>query len=175
MTDIIPKLGKFRVHPDIEDWLISEPQSVPFFEDMKLPFIITDGDPSQIQLDLNEAVLNFLNKSAKDRGEITALIFKNYTEFVDAIDHDPLKLTNEENIWDYVHPKEIYIIQRPYNDKFIYIQICCECDWEQEHGLQLVFQKGQRIVRVSEQDGHLTKADAWNLEDSEDEMLMDTV
>ncbi len=38
----------------------------------------------------------------------------------------------------------------------MYVQIAADCDWEPEHGLQLVYRGGNELVRVSEQDGHLT-------------------
>jgi hypothetical protein len=70
-----------------------------------------------------------------------------------------------------VHPSEIYVTRRPKNDQDIYIQIACECDWEEEHGLQLVFRQGKKLTRVSSQDGHITEADAYGRPDEEDELL----
>ena len=49
--------------------------------------------------------------------------------------------------------------------------MACECEWEQEHGLQLVFRQGKKLTRVSDQDGHLTKADAYGIPDNEDKLL----
>ena len=43
-----------------------------------------------------------------------------------------------------------------------------DCDWEPEHGLQLVFRKGQSLSRVSDDDGHLTYSDAFNLPEDQD-------
>nr|WP_206680680.1 hypothetical protein [Hymenobacter polaris] len=77
---------------------------------------------------------------------------------VDFIEEDqPLRDIKDENeIWKFVWPTDIYVSRRPYNEPDIYVQVTCECDWEQEHGLQLVFKQGKKITRVSEQDGHLT-------------------
>lgn len=50
-------------------------------------------------------------------------------------------------------------------------QAFCECDWEEEHGLQLVFRQGKKLTRISDQDGHLTEADAYDKPDEEDELL----
>jgi len=49
--------------------------------------------------------------------------------------------------------------------------VACECDWEPEHGLQLVFRQGRKLTRISAQDGHLTEADAYDKPDEEDELL----
>lgn len=31
--------------------------------------------------------------------------------------------------------------------------ISCECEWENEHGLQLIFKDGKSLTRVSSVDG----------------------
>jgi hypothetical protein len=35
------------------------------------------------------------------------------------------------------------------------------CDWEVEHGMQLVLRDGRTVSKVSPYDGHLTNADAF--------------
>ncbi|MFK7987436.1 MAG: hypothetical protein AB8I08_15550 [Sandaracinaceae bacterium] len=42
-----------------------------------------------------------------------------------------------------------------------YVTFECECDWEREHGLALVFIDGNRLGRVSSYDGHPTWAHAY--------------
>lgn len=42
-----------------------------------------------------------------------------------------------------------------------YVSFECECDWEPEHGLCLVFIDGERLGRVSSYDGHRTWAHAY--------------
>lgn len=46
-----------------------------------------------------------------------------------------------------------------------------DCEWEEEHGLALVFRKGMRLTRVSQYDGWLTEADAFDRPDAEDLLL----
>jgi hypothetical protein len=53
----------------------------------------------------------------------------------------------------------------------MYVQIACQCDWEQEHELQLVFRQGRKLTRISYFDGHLTESDAYGKPDEEDELL----
>lgn len=72
---------------------------------------------------------------------------------------------------NFVQPNQIYISRRHRRDKDVYIQVSCSCDWEQEHGLQLVFRQGKKITRISDEDGHLTEADAYDKPDSDDELL----
>jgi hypothetical protein len=58
-------------------------------------------------------------------------------------------------VWQFVHPREVLI---SYSEKrnAVFVVLSCECDWEEEHGLQLVYQDGTTLVRVSQQDGHYT-------------------
>ena len=43
----------------------------------------------------------------------------------------------------------------------IYISLECNCDWEPEHGLQIVFKNGLKVNKVGPYDGHLTNSDAY--------------
>ncbi len=122
----------------------------------------------------DSALSNFFLLDKQSRLALSDLVFKNYSDFLEAIgDDDEFKINikQKEDIWDFVHPSEIYVTRRPYNDMDIYVQIHCGCDWEEEHGLQLVFRQGRQLTRVSDIDGHLTEADAYGKPDSEDELL----
>ncbi len=66
------------------------------------------------------------------------------------------KLTSPDKVWEYVHPLEIVVTKDRFGlDKEIYVQVLCNCDWEEEHGLQFVFKERKELIRVSEQDGNL--------------------
>lgn len=155
----LKSIGKLKPHPDIpEEWLISEPISIPFFDGEKINFIF-DGyqDDEAFFSDVDEAIFNFLAKNKNDRLEVSPLIFENYTEFVDDVgeDKDIPTIENEKDIWQFVYPQEIYVSRYHTGDKNIYLQIHCGCEWEIEHGLQLIFKKGKKLTRVSEIDGHI--------------------
>lgn len=53
----------------------------------------------------------------------------------------------------------------------MYVAVDCRCDWEEEHGLQLVFRQGRMLTRVSDQDGHLTEAHAYGRVDEPDALM----
>ncbi|MGK0365192.1 MAG: hypothetical protein ACI85O_002257 [Saprospiraceae bacterium] len=50
----------------------------------------------------------------------------------------------------YVYPQDIYVTRRHQSDKDIYLNIDCECEWEQEHGLQLVFRQGKQLTKIGD-------------------------
>jgi len=47
-------------------------------------------------------------------------------------------------------------VQRDGPGEPVYVSVECECSWEPEHGLQLVFRGGARVTKVGPYDGHLT-------------------
>ena len=172
-------LGSLMQDKSFPDWWKSEEVPIPLFDGKKLPVIFMDYEPKADESFVSkadEALTSFFALGESYRESISHLIFKNCREFLEAVGFDEadqaLRDINDENeIWRFVHPSEIYVTRRPYKDQDMYVQIACECDWEQEHGLQLVFRQGRKLTRVSNQDGHLTEADAYDKPDEEDELL----
>jgi hypothetical protein len=178
MTTILSKqIGQLTQDNNFPDWWRSVEISIPFFDNKPLTIVFMDFEPEADSKFIEEADLalsKFLQFDKQDRLKISDLVFKNYSDFLEAIgdeDEYKLKLNKKEEIWDFVHPIDIYVTRRPYNDKDIYVQVHCNCDWEEEHGLQLVFRQGRQLTRVSDIDGHLTEADAYDKPDSEDKLL----
>lgn len=60
----------------------------------------------------------------------------------------PLKLTTESDIWSFVYPFEATV---SILDEGAMISISCGCEWEIEHGLELIFENGNKLIRA---DGH---------------------
>ncbi|MFD0939537.1 DUF6985 domain-containing protein [Pedobacter boryungensis] len=178
--EVISKIiGRLKQDTGLPDWWKSEEISIPFFDNMKLTITFTDFEPEDDHTFVDEAdqaLTNFLKLTAVDRDSISELAYQNCMDFLDEVEYDeadePLRqIKNKNEIWNFIQPTEIYVTRRPYKEQDIYVQIACECDWEQEHGLQLVFKQGKKLTRISDQDGHLTEADAYGKPDEEDELL----
>jgi hypothetical protein len=76
----------------------------------------------------------------------------------------PVNLEKPGDVWSYVQfGKEFNVTRRTQGDSDdgIYFSMECNCDWEPEHGLQLVIRNGTSIAKVGSFDGHLTNADAF--------------
>ncbi|MCA9781645.1 MAG: hypothetical protein KC800_33235 [Candidatus Eremiobacteraeota bacterium] len=164
---------------EFDDWWEGRSVDVPLLGGLTLPVTFLDLNPSSDPSFVDEAdaaLQKFLAKTLEDRGRISPLVKQNCGDFLDAVGVDDWNLqmaqiTQPDDIWDFVHPKAIRINRRRRRDKALYLQIECECDWEEEHGLLLVFREGEHLTRVSDQDGHLTEADAYDKPDDEDDML----
>jgi hypothetical protein len=168
-------LGKLTQDKDIEEWLYSEKVEVPFFDNQKFTFVFTKCDSDFVN-ESDSSIRNFLNLGNDERLKISDLVYQNCFEFLEQIDYDELdkplwEIKDKNDIWNFVTPTNIYVSKRHRRDCDIYIQVACECAWEQEHGLQLVFRQGKKLTRISDQDGHLTLADAFDKPDEEDKLL----
>ena len=172
-------LGQLTQDENFSDWWKSKAFEIPFFDNSELTIIYTDFEPEHDKTFLQEAdqaLTNFFKLNSADRNSISELAYKNCMDFLDAVDFDDAdellrEIKDKNEIWKFIHPSEIYVTRRPYKEQDMYVQVACECDWEQEHGLQLVFRQGKKLTRISDQDGHLTEADAYDKPDEEDELL----
>ena len=153
---VIDGIGELSAHPGIPDrWWISRPVPLPFFSGLELKFTISfPPGENGFPVDVGAAVKRFLALTAADRLAATEPVFENYRDFLDLTDIDPLPVTVPEDIWNFVSPTKVLVSRE---DDDVYIQVLCECDWEVEHGLQLVYRRGDMLTRVSEQDGHPTE------------------
>ena len=172
-------LGKLTQDDTFSNWWKSKALEIPFFDNKELPIIFMGFEPNHDTTFLQEAdqaLINFFKLNAGNRNSISELAYRNCMDFLDAIDFDEAdeslrEIKNKNEIWRFIHPSEIYVTRRPYKEQDMYVFVACECDWEQEHGLQLVFRQGKKLTRISTQDGHLTEADAYGKPDDEDELL----
>jgi hypothetical protein len=180
-------------------WWKSNEIEIPYFDNQKIAFIFSDFEPQNDEKFIDEAdqaLANFLKLGVDERNSISELVYKNCLHFfeITGLNKETIKMFQEiedpidwhkqvihkgklldlkdiNEVWQFVHPTEIHVVRRPYEEPDIYVQVYCNCDWEIEHGLQLVFKQGKKITRISQQDGHLTEADAYNIPDEEDELL----
>jgi len=172
-------LGQLTQDDKFLNWWKSKAFAIPFFDNIELTIIFMDFEPDQDTTFLQEAdkaLTNFFKLNSADRNSISDLAYKNCMDFLDAVGFDEAdealsKIKDKNEIWKFIHPSEIYVTRRPYKEQDVYVFVACECEWEEEHGLQLVFRQGKKLTRISDQDGHLTEADAYDKPDEEDELL----
>jgi hypothetical protein len=162
---IIEPLGLLQRDPDIEEWFVSGYVPIPYLGGESLQFFIEGIEDDEVPEEFEEAIGNFLALSEGDRKEATPYVFQNYRRFIEAVGEDEFDFTisSPPDVWRHVQLTEAHVSRRPNAEKDVYVQITGNCDWEQEHGLQIVLQRGNVLARVSDQDGHLTTADAYAL------------
>jgi hypothetical protein len=128
-------------------------------------YIEDEGEDEAGKADYYAAIKNFL---ALDESALRAAeqdVYHYYKNFSDAVwepdDEEYIQIESPEEVWKHVQFGDEIYVQRRDDDNVIYLSIECECDWEEEHGLQIVFKNGQRINKISPYDGHLTNSDAY--------------
>src|SRR5262245_8065766 len=105
-------LGTLTQHQDFEDWWVSEPIAIPFFEGYQMPIVFTlepDEDRAFIA-EADEAVARFLGLGEDARRDAAPYVHRNCREFMEAIgqEDDPDEpvnaVTEPMGIWAFVRP-----------------------------------------------------------------------
>ena len=170
-------LGPLTQDVSFADWYEADaPLGMPFFDGMPLGVTLIDvapGTEAALVADADDALRAFRELTTTDRRAVSERVMRNYLEMLEMSDIEPLEVDEDDpdGIWRFVHPTQMYLSRRARRDHDVYVQIHCNCDWEEEHGLQLIFRHGRLLTRVSDIDGHLTAADAYDTPDAADELL----
>jgi uncharacterized protein DUF6985 len=151
----ISLLGPLNRDSRLHGILLSSPVPIPFLDGQPLPFqLIQLTGPDE--LDTTRAIKAFLQLTKTDRAAATSQVFAYFNRVDDAVDGGAgCNVAAHDDIWQHVHPRLIGVVRDRDHARAIHVQVLAECDWEPEHGLQLVFRDGKDLVRVSEQDGNL--------------------
>jgi hypothetical protein len=99
-----------------------------------------------------QAMQSFLSLGKQDRLHASPRVLKNCHDFIDAVgvadwNSAMAKIVEPSKIWQFVQPRHVMIQA---HKRTIYVALHCDCEWEQEHGLLLVYQGGKKLTRVSE-------------------------
>lgn len=165
----VPGLGEVT-KDDKFDWYYSIPVSVPMFGDKECRFVLEGYDDDEQKREFHVAIANFLAGSPAVLREADEPLFRYYQDFEEwwCEDGHPPIMTAEE-AWRHIQlGSEPMVSRRPCGDKAIYISVECNCNWEEEHGLQLVLKNGLKVNKLGGYDGHLTNSDAYDDDSLED-------
>jgi hypothetical protein len=88
-------------------------------------------------------------------------VFRYYLDCKGDLGPGSVEIARAKDVWKHVRfGVEATFSRRRIGGK-VYVSLGCACDWEQEHGLQIVFEEGRRVNKVGAFDGHLTNSDAY--------------
>lgn len=157
----IPGLGPV-VRDEEFGWLVSAPISVPVFGNASLPFNVEGYEDDPAQQDFHAAIRTFLALNHEALDEASPAAFAYYRDVADEVGEDEEdfpRIAGPGEVWDHVlFSRHDVSVQRDGPGEPVYVSVECECSWEPEHGLQLVFRGGARVTKVGPYDGHLTNA-----------------
>ncbi|WP_448662184.1 DUF6985 domain-containing protein [Sphingomonas sp. CJ20] len=135
---------------------------IAFLPSDPLPVELTDIGPGDAQA-IDAAMARFLALGEDDRAAAAPGVLANCHEYLNAIylsEDDPeqamLAITDPDAIWRHVVPEGLSVVRdTSAGEPSLYVALQCRCDWEIEHGLQLVWRDGGTLSRISAQDGHV--------------------
>ena len=153
------------------DWYRSEPIAVPVLGGVACRFIVSGYDDDPHKEEFHAAIRNFLSIDERVLKQAESPILEDVedcNENWNPEDEEFVSVSSPGDVWSHIRlGTEPAVSRRGYGDKGIYISLECGCDWEPEHGLQIVFKNGLQVNKVGPYDGHLTNSDAYAREDLE--------
>jgi hypothetical protein len=166
----IPGLGRLELEQST-GWHYSAPVAVGPLPGRLRRFVFDDFvDETDLQQQAQVA-LRFAASDASVMRTGTEWVHAYYADIrqvglEDGFEVEPSTMAGPDQVWEFVSFPEDVHISRDEGGR-VYVDLECECSWEPEHGMQLVLEEGVRVTKVSEYDGHLTNAHAYNRPDLE--------
>ena len=145
-------------------WYYSQPMPVPVLGGKVCRIVVEGYDEDPKKDDFHTAIANFLSISPaalEESEDYVFQYFKQCREHGDRGDSE-VSIAYPSLVWSHVRlGEEPMVSRRGHGDKGIYISLECGCEWEEEHGLQIVFKNGLKVNKVGPFDGHLINSDAF--------------
>ena len=147
-------VGQLRPTDYDPDFFYSEPFPFPYFDNKELKVGFVEAEHHPYLTGADKVLKHFIGIYSTDRTENSEIVHHYYSETLKYGYTKSLDITTPKDIWNFVTPTEI-IIHWDEGGEF-YLCVSCDCEWEEEHGLQLVFKDGMSLTRASGHDGHFT-------------------
>jgi hypothetical protein len=146
---------------------VSEPMPIRFLGNHYCKFVLedysADPNPKEIRtsignvLSIDESVLTDAQHYVYEYYEDMAALFKTQGWPL------PPKIRSAADVWKHVRfGDSLYVetLRKGGAEDGVYVSLECACDWEKEHGLQIVLRDGLTVTKIGPFDGHLTNARA---------------
>lgn len=160
-------LGGLTRHEHIDEWVQSELVQVDSLGGHQFRFVFDKSVLAEGDLDFSKAIENALRPGLNLMASAETDVFRYFQDTMRLLaDEAPdLAIAKAADVWQHVDFGETIHVHRRRGDKYVeagvYLDVECSCEWEREHGLQLVFRDGLEVVKVGMYDGHLTNAHAF--------------
>ena len=140
------------------DWDVwqSEPLTTLLFPSpLRIFFPIESDDQDAPSPDLMAAAERFvrLPPAVLSARPVLDALREHYEEGRSFFAPDSEVVTDTTKLWHHVVPA-VASLRRETGTAYVIVE--CNCFWELEHGLQLVFKEGHDLTRLSEYDDHVT-------------------
>ena len=166
----IPGLGAVTKDDEF-GWYYSQPLVIPVLGDQPCRMVVEGYDEDANKDEFHAAIRNFLALDPCVLRQCEEHVYRYYQDRngdLEPGEEGYTVIESPSDVWAHVCLGcEPMVVRRASGDKRIYVSVECNCDWEIEHGLQIVFKNGLRVNKIGPYDGHLTLSDAYNNESLE--------
>ena len=170
MTDETSSIGLLKYDNEMQ-WHTTPLLDFPALNSSKAEVIIEDFT-RQNENHLADAIRNLQNLSPTMMNAQNAEIFRYYQDCKRAFDHGS-RIETQNDVWSHTRfSGEIVASFDRHNPETVYLSVTFECDWEPEHGLQVVFKNGRDICKIGSFDGHTTNVEAFGRPDFESKIYV---
>jgi hypothetical protein len=159
----VPGIGRFE--PGEYETLVSEPLAVAAFGGKRCRFELEgyaeDANPER----LLQAVRSVLAATERLLLDATPHVHQYCLDMLALLGPEApeLDLERPEDVWKHVSLGDTFVVTRDHDDvQDAFVSLECNCAWEVEHGLQLVFKNGSAISKVGPFDGHVSNESAFD-------------
>ncbi|MFQ6398998.1 DUF6985 domain-containing protein [Nocardia sp. KC 131] len=162
----IPSLGTLTFDSELDGYR-ADPIPVSVLGGSSCQLALTGYASDPTPEDFHTAVSEFLALTPSALQAAAPSVFAYYRDVMDAVVADGdndwyVEVASEDAVFDHVQfGDELRVLRGHDGDQHVYVSLECECDWEQEHGLQIVFRDGRTVTKVGPYDGHLTNSRAY--------------
>ncbi|MFJ3641015.1 DUF6985 domain-containing protein [Streptomyces sp. NPDC090108] len=164
----IPGLGPVSIDANLGDY-VSQPLPVPVFGGALCRFVVVGYDDDHAKVDFGTAISAFAGLDESALRSASGPVFQYYLDAKTEVggDEDFVSIAGPDDVWSHVRLGGEVSVQREdaHGDRQVYVSVECECDWEPEHGLQIVFRRGSSVSKVGPFDSHLTNVSAFDRAD----------
>lgn len=171
---ILDDLGDFTKDEDL-GWYYSKEMTITLIDSLRIRFVLDlFDDYSDYKTKYIEAIHNIMKIKTEKIKEAEDAIYNYYKDCIDLNKKIGFlnRIKNGRHVWHHIKWGNEPLVTYREIDNTAYISFECECDWEIEHGLQIVFKNGQCINKVGSYDGHLTNSDAFAKPEFENEIYI---
>jgi hypothetical protein len=160
----IPGLGNVTKGERFDGYY-SRPLQLPLLNGKECRIVVEGYEEDDRPQDFHVAIANLLACSFSVLQAAQDHVYSYYQDMNshwESSDPEFIRIDGADKVWEHVQfGSEPMVTRRAYGDHGIYVSIECGCDWESEHGLQIVLKNGERVTKVGPYDGHLTNSDAY--------------
>ncbi len=157
----VPGLGEVFEEADY-GWHRSQPVSILMFGGQECEIVLVGYEEDAQKEDFHTAIGNFLTAGSEVLRKADASLFEYYKDHEKYLEGSIPEIKNFDQLWKHVRfAGEALISRRHYADQRIYVSLECGCDWEREHGLEIVLKEGCIVNKLGPYDGHLENSDAY--------------